>query len=420
MFNFCSILENPYEENYFIAPDPYSHIFYASKTQSNMQCLISVHQCNAKTGTSPCEKENTSLFVFQTSREKVTEKNIKSNYSVISQTFQNIFSKQRCLNKVNLSENISYGNICSRKFASRFCCSCNHSGMSPVRFLAIFIAAYVILSYKKSDFSTHHIKEQEKSSYDFVFKLWRKQRLKIDVYHFSLKKYVNGIDRKSDKNSKHMVYEWARLESFQTFPKQCPVSTLRLAQTGFYSIGKGVEVICFCCGLKNEHWTENETVSELHKRLSPHCKFLRGEDTDNVPIHGVNESKRNDTEGACGGPNDGPENTRNPYQEHNERSGKHTNDSMCCNKETEQTSHKITRVNNQYHSVLENGNVHRTSDNDITADIQYFPGMPNVQPKRPEYAIRSERLFSFSAWSFSNIVKPEALAEAGFFFTGKD
>ncbi|XP_060552837.1 death-associated inhibitor of apoptosis 1-like [Ruditapes philippinarum] len=213
-----------------------------------------------------------------------------------------------------------------------------------------------------------------------------------------------------------MVHEWARLESFQTFPKKCPVSTLRLAQTGFYSTGKGVEVICFCCGLKNEHWTENETVSELHKRLSPHCKFLRGEDSDNVPIHGVNVVNRNDTEGACGGPNDDPKNRRNPHQEHNEKSGKQTNDRMRCNKETEQHLDKITHQLNQHYSVPENGNVHRMSDNDITAEIQYFPGIPNDQPKRPEYAIRSERLLSFSAWSLNNIMKPEALAEAGFFF----
>ncbi|XP_053389606.1 baculoviral IAP repeat-containing protein 7-like [Mercenaria mercenaria] len=53
-----------------------------------------------------------------------------------------------------------------------------------------------------------------------------------------------------------------------------------------------------------------------------------------------------------------------------------------------------------------------------TEEIQYFPGITNEKPKHPDFAIRRARLSSFSQWTKGHVMKPEDLAEAGFYFSG--
>ncbi|XP_045202705.2 baculoviral IAP repeat-containing protein 2-like [Mercenaria mercenaria] len=82
-----------------------------------------------------------------------------------------------------------------------------------------------------------------------------------------------------------MNNEWSRYLSFLNFPKDSFLMPTRLAQAGFYYTGSGEKVTCFCCGIQNEIWSENETVLDVHRRLSPHCRYICGEDTTNIPTH---------------------------------------------------------------------------------------------------------------------------------------
>ncbi|XP_053389605.1 baculoviral IAP repeat-containing protein 3-like [Mercenaria mercenaria] len=292
------------------------------------------------------------------------------------------------------------------------------------------LVLYSVFSCLKSGFapsSEPEIKPQK--SYYSVFEFRCKPFLELTVYYFSLKKYLNEIDRKSDKNIGRMNHEWARYESFKTFPEESAVSSLRLAQAGFYFSGKGEEAVCFFCGLSNGKWTNKESVIELHKRLSPKCKFINGERTENVPIHGNGESEQN-YGGACGGPEDFSENntTRETEQiEHIQYSSEITRTRNEVSQQTEQNLEQTNTttgntyqntLENERHSILQNGSSGQYSEYRPPEEIKRFPGITNEQPKHPDYATRSVRLSSFSQWQLGHVMKPEDLAEAGFFFCG--
>ncbi|XP_053389602.1 E3 ubiquitin-protein ligase XIAP-like [Mercenaria mercenaria] len=283
---------------------------------------------------------------------------------------------------------------------------------------------------KSKHFSRSKDESKARYSYDFIFHLGNQSVFEFKVYHFSLKQYLNEIEKESDKNIKRMYHEWARYESFKTFPKDCTVSTLRLAQAGFYYTGNGVETACFSCGVKNEKWTGNESVIELHKRLSPKCKFINGERTENVPIHGIGESEQNQSGGACGGPEDLSENNavrETGQKKHIEHRNEITRTRNEVSQETEQNLEQTNTntgnsfqnpLENERHIILQNGYSGQHSEYRPTEEIQHFPGITNEQPKHPDYATRGVRLSSFSQWPLGHVMKPEDLAEAGFFFCG--
>ncbi|XP_053396663.1 baculoviral IAP repeat-containing protein 3-like isoform X2 [Mercenaria mercenaria] len=300
-----------------------------------------------------------------------------------------------------------------------------------VLFATLYTCTNSTFYYQKPEhLSISKDKSKTRYSYDYIFHLGNQTVFGLKVYHLSLKQYLNEINKESDKNVKRMYHEWARYESFKTFPKDCAVSFLRLAQAGFYYTGKGVKTACFSCGLKNEKWTGNESVIELHKRLSPKCKFINGERTENVPIHGIEKSEQNQSGGACGGPEDLSANNivrETDQREHIEHSSEITRTGNEVPQETEQNLEPTNTTpgnsypnpaENERHSILQNGYSGQHSEYRPTEEIQHFPGITNEQPKHPDYATRGVRLSSFSQWQLGHVMKPEDLAEAGFFFCG--
>ncbi|XP_053396720.1 putative inhibitor of apoptosis [Mercenaria mercenaria] len=114
-------------------------------------------------------------------------------------------------------------------------------------------------------------------------------------------------DRINNNLSTHelMKYEWARYESFKTYPKSAPHFPSTLARDGFYYTGDGTFVTCFCCGNRLDT-AEHENIAEAHRHRSPNCRFARGESSANVPINhravdsrtGLNGNPRYDTEAS--------------------------------------------------------------------------------------------------------------------------
>lgn len=206
-----------------------------------------------------------------------------------------------------------------------------------------------------------------------------------------MKRYFKDIDNSTDlRKLELMIYEWARLESFNTFPRSSSVSCLRLAKSGFYYTGNGEQATCFCCGVSNDSWNTNESVHAIHKRISPNCKFVKGEETKNVPIHinDVQTQLNHSTEGASGGPMD----------IHN------ATNRLTGNCVTGKPEHKGALLS----SVKSN-----------TQSRKQEACRVNEQPKHHEYATKAARMASFTGWPSTIIVQPEELSVAGFFYAGK-
>ncbi|XP_069103933.1 E3 ubiquitin-protein ligase XIAP-like isoform X2 [Argopecten irradians] len=87
--------------------------------------------------------------------------------------------------------------------------------------------------------------------------------------------------------------EILRLESFQTFPRSVPVSTIRLAENGFFYTGDSDEVECFHCHARYSGWRKGDNPFDVHKKISPNCDLMTGRATNNTPLLSNANSKIN-------------------------------------------------------------------------------------------------------------------------------
>lgn len=178
------------------------------------------------------------------------------------------------------------------------------------------------------------------------------------------------------KVSNKMRIERERLISFKAFPQSERLNCLRLAQNGFYACGPGNRVACFSCGIVNKDWPENESIAQTHRRLSPLCKFVREREN--------NTSREEVANAVCF------VHERVKIQEREE------NDSLPL-----PNIGPIDR-NVAGMSVTEK-------------ETEQFPFL---QPIHAIHKEKAERLNTFRTWKFGDIVQPEMLADAGFFYTG--
>ncbi|NXU65212.1 BIR protein, partial [Horornis vulcanius] len=69
--------------------------------------------------------------------------------------------------------------------------------------------------------------------------------------------------------------ELYRMSTFSTFPMNAPVSERSLARAGFYYTGVQDKVKCFSCGLTLDNWQPGDNAMEKHKQLYPSCSFVQ-------------------------------------------------------------------------------------------------------------------------------------------------
>ncbi|XP_053398366.1 E3 ubiquitin-protein ligase XIAP-like [Mercenaria mercenaria] len=221
-----------------------------------------------------------------------------------------------------------------------------------------------------------------------------------------------------------MHNEWSRFGSFLAFPANSVAKPIRLSKAGFYYTGSGEEAICFCCGVRNDIWTEDESLLEVHRRLSPHCRFVCGADTTNIAIHGDNglktvskcsnkvhgnsafktlESKRDvESTHAAEQPNEIFEDERNLY---------------VSGTSPRHASTEISTVN-QGVTNQEYGMTTKSVSSLTNGQIEIYPGISHSRSKHSEYALLSERLASFHEWPARHVADPNVLAKAGFYSAG--
>ncbi|KAL3064417.1 hypothetical protein OYC64_000643 [Pagothenia borchgrevinki] len=81
-----------------------------------------------------------------------------------------------------------------------------------------------------------------------------------------------------------MRREGARLQTFQNWPADAPVTSGELAKAGFFFQGPGDKVQCFCCGGILRCWVHGDCPAEEHKRHFPTCSFILGRPVGNIAL----------------------------------------------------------------------------------------------------------------------------------------
>ncbi|NXG48799.1 BIR7B protein, partial [Psilopogon haemacephalus] len=152
-----------------------------------------------------------------------------------------------------------------------------------------------------------------------------------------------------------MRSEARRLRTFRQWPDTSPISPRDLVKAGFFFVGPGDDVQCFCCGGVLKDWARGSCPIAEHLKFFPSCKFISGEDVGNqemLPLQEISDT-----------------------------------------------------VDGQFLS-LSHG-----IDSEETA-------LPN-EPEYPEMAREEMRLSTFQNWPQYTDVPPEQLARAGFYYTGQ-
>ncbi|XP_067410201.1 baculoviral IAP repeat-containing protein 7 isoform X1 [Emydura macquarii macquarii] len=154
-----------------------------------------------------------------------------------------------------------------------------------------------------------------------------------------------------------MRSEEKRLRTFQQWPESSPVSATDLAKAGFFFLGPGDRVQCFCCGGILRSWEAEDQPMREHQKFFPTCKFICGEDVGNQQM-------------------------LLPFLE------------------------ILDHVDGQILSLLQRMDVEETA--------------LASQPEYPEMETEAMRLATFQNWPPYTELYPEQLARAGFFYTGQD
>ncbi|XP_072773039.1 baculoviral IAP repeat-containing protein 7 [Taeniopygia guttata] len=146
-----------------------------------------------------------------------------------------------------------------------------------------------------------------------------------------------------------------RLRTFQQWPRTAPVSARDLVEAGFFYLGPGDEVQCFCCGGILKDWRPGDCPMIEHLHFFPTCKYLSGEDVGNQEMLSLQEI--------------------------------------------------FDTVDGQFLSVLQ-------------GIVSEETAQPN-EPEYPEMVTEEMRLSTFENWPQNSSMHPEQLARAGFFYTGR-
>lgn len=188
----------------------------------------------------------------------------------------------------------------------------------------------------------------------------------------------NG-DRKTTPSMRHhaceitrnMKKERDRLLTYTNWPLHY-MDPKDLAKAGFYSTHYEDAVRCAFCNVEICRWEEGDDPMADHQRWANNCPFVRGMNVGNIPMD----------------PNDKVE-------------------LPCRGQDT----------CGRYGIQVRPNSVPERSEQNI--DLNKLGITPNRSPAYPNYATLESRLRTFKEWPLSIKQKPEELAGAGFFYTGK-
>ncbi|KAM4031695.1 baculoviral IAP repeat-containing protein 7 [Anomaloglossus baeobatrachus] len=87
-----------------------------------------------------------------------------------------------------------------------------------------------------------------------------------------------------------MRRESSRLRSFTMWLGPSTLCPHDLARAGFYYVGPGDRVQCFCCGGVLRCWEPGDEPQGEHRKFFPSCPFVLGREVGNIPIGGGRDS----------------------------------------------------------------------------------------------------------------------------------
>ncbi|XP_060086634.1 baculoviral IAP repeat-containing protein 7 isoform X1 [Heteronotia binoei] len=85
----------------------------------------------------------------------------------------------------------------------------------------------------------------------------------------------NSSEDGRSRTESSMRSEEARLRTFQRWPASAAISPAALAAAGFFFVGPGDRVECFCCGGELYDWLPEDDPVVEHKKFFPRCPFIR-------------------------------------------------------------------------------------------------------------------------------------------------
>ncbi|KAH0625172.1 hypothetical protein JD844_033352 [Phrynosoma platyrhinos] len=92
----------------------------------------------------------------------------------------------------------------------------------------------------------------------------------FDTFATRLKNIADISELKYD-----LSCELYRMSTFSTFPLHGPVSERSLARAGFYYTGVKDKVKCYSCGLMLDNWKKGDNPMDKHRQLYPSCSFVQ-------------------------------------------------------------------------------------------------------------------------------------------------
>ncbi|KAK6172083.1 hypothetical protein SNE40_018041 [Patella caerulea] len=225
-----------------------------------------------------------------------------------------------------------------------------------------------------------------------------------------------------------MKYEWMRLGSFKSFPRQSEGRPIKLAKAGFVFTGtRDDTVTCFTCGVTKNSWLKYEDPLQIHKDLNPRCNFINNT-CENVGIlvpEVIIYDKILKTlhDSYIGG------NTETPggNSRHDRNTLKH--------RVEEQVRQQATPANNTQINDHSRGHEHQHSlsvqiqpedrlESDVRSRMLPNESMSSASvvltgdSTRQTMVVEEARLRTFGNWPRSLAVRPTELARAGFYYLG--
>jgi baculoviral IAP repeat-containing protein 7/8 len=181
--------------------------------------------------------------------------------------------------------------------------------------------------------------------------------------------YMESLDMKDQA---------ARLSTFADWPVQF-LPPKQLAANGFYYLGRGDEVRCAFCKVEIMRWVEGDNPAIDHQRWAPQCPFVRNA----VRVQNGNALSNEIAEAQ-------DENTL-----------------------------QNTVGENLHVNALSNAIDERFQSENALQSVDVLPCHSAGRPAHPQYATEMARLATFKDWPRGLQQKPEDLAEAGYYYTGK-
>ncbi|KAK3097398.1 hypothetical protein FSP39_009308 [Pinctada imbricata] len=200
-----------------------------------------------------------------------------------------------------------------------------------------------------------------------------------------------------------------RLSTFHNYQND-RVSSLRLAEAGFFYTGHGNDVECYACGIRLGD-VSSDGPRELHLQMNPNCPHYQP-GTANIPFAHPNEYNDDHTfvpedtsQGSAELPNIGAtQGIECTGARHDDRNGRRNID---------QTQNKHRQSSTSTHTSSDSSPyVPEIRPSVTTFGLTVFPYFLTISLRRQS--------FESSAWTaLRRQLTPQRMAEAGLFYTGK-